>query len=265
VTFAADSSVVRTGPGTYRGQISDGWEVRGHTNGGYLLCIALRAILDATGRPDPLTVTGHFLAPPKARALIVDVQVLREGRRFCTASAVVRDDSGTAVLHAVATVGDLQGLDDPVLYAIDAPPDLPPAHQCIEHLLPGVRGRPVQVMLHPADAGFLQGRPSGEARLRGWFRLTGAEPHNTATIVQVADSFPPTVYNLDLPRTWVATLELTVHVRARPAPAGWLRAAFETTFVGMKLLDVQGTVWDEQDRLVARSRQLAMLHREIGT
>ena len=265
MTFAADTSVVRIGQGVYRGQIGDGWTVRGHTNGGYLLCIALRAILDATGHPDPVTVTGHFLEPPKAAALTVDVQALRKGRRFATASAVVRDDPGTALVHAVATVGDLEHLDEPVVYATDAPPDLPPTGQCVEHLLPGGRGRPVQVLLHPADAGFVHGRPSGAARLRGWFRLTDGEPYDTAAIAAVADSFPPTVYNLGLPRTWVATLELTVHVRARPAPAGWLRAAFETTFVGTKLLDVQGTVWDEQDRLVARSRQLAVLYREIGT
>lgn len=265
MTFLGDSSVVRTGPGTYRGQIGDGWQVRGHTNGGHLLCVALRAILDATDRPDPVTLTGHFVAPPQDRVLTVDVDVHRQGRRFRTAGAVVRDGKGTAVLHALATVGDLESLDEPVMYAIDDPPDLPPPHECVEHVLPGVQGRPVQVRLHPVDAGYLQGRPSGAARLRGWFRLTGEEAHDTVTAVQVADSFPPTVYNLDLPRTWVATLELTVHVRARPAPAGWLRVAFETTFVGAKLVDVQGVVWDEQDRLVARSRQLAMVHREIGS
>ena len=53
----------QTGHGHFTGELFDGWDIRGNANGGYLLALAVRAMTAASGRPHPITVTAHYLAP----------------------------------------------------------------------------------------------------------------------------------------------------------------------------------------------------------
>ena len=55
---------------------------------------------------------------------------------------------------------------------------------------------------------------------------------------------------------WVPTVELTVHVRCRPAP-GPLRVSITTRNLAGGFLEEDAEVWDSAGRLVAQSRQLA--------
>ena len=118
----------------------------------------------------------------------------------------------------------------------------------------------VDLRLHPDDAGFASGAPSGEPRVRGWFRLRDGESIDTLGLLLAVDAFPPTAFNARLPVAWTPTVELTAHVRARPAP-GWLRCAFTTRFVTGGFLEEDGEIWDDSGRLVAQSRQLALIPR----
>ena len=61
--FADDTAVRDEGGGRYRTEIRPGWDIAGNANGGYLLSIVTRAMRDVSGRPDPVSVTGHYLAP----------------------------------------------------------------------------------------------------------------------------------------------------------------------------------------------------------
>jgi hypothetical protein len=124
---------------------------------------------------------------------------------------------------------------------------------------PPFAGR-VDIRMHPDDAGFGRGRPSGAMRMRGWFRLPHEEPLDTMALLLATDAYPPTIFNGDLPVGWTPTVELTTHVRARPAP-GWLRCAFTTRYVTGGFLEEDGVVWDETGTLVAQSRQLALVPR----
>jgi acyl-CoA thioesterase len=116
----------------------------------------------------------------------------------------------------------------------------------------------VEVRLHPGLAGFepLPGAP----RVTGWFRFRDREPVDTLGLLVAVDAFPPTAFFADLPIAWVPTLELTTHVRARPAP-GWFACSFSTRFISGGFLEEDGEVWDATGRLVAQSRQLALLPR----
>ena len=100
--------------------------------------------------------------------------------------------------------------------------------------------------------------------MRGWFRLRNGEPMDAIALTCAIDAFPPTIFNLDLPVGWTPTLELTVHVRRRPAP-GWLACAFTTRFVTDGLLEEDGEIWDSEGHLVAQGRQLALVPRPTGT
>jgi hypothetical protein len=74
-------------------------------------------------------------------------------------------------------------------------------------------------------------------------------------LLLAVDALPPVAFELGLPG-WTPTLELTAHVRARPAP-GWLRVSLTSRTMSGGYLEEDAEVWDSEDRLVALSRQLA--------
>jgi acyl-CoA thioesterase len=114
----------------------------------------------------------------------------------------------------------------------------------------------IELRLHPEDARF----DSGVPRSRAWFRLLDDEPIDAIGLLVAVDAFPPTAFNAQLPIAWTPTLELTTHIRRQPVP-GWLRCQFRTQFISDGFLEEDGEVWDASGRLVAQSRQLALLPR----
>jgi acyl-CoA thioesterase len=262
VGFASDTAVQRDGESSYLATISPGWDIAGNANGGYLLSVVVRAMREAAERPDPVTVTGHFLSPGQPGAAHVTTAVVKRGRTLTTVTGAL-DARGKRLLQVLGTFGDVSSPFGPERVEA-APPDLPPPEACVaveptESFPPPFMGR-VDLRLHPDDAGFATGAPSGEPRVRGWFRLRDDEPIDTVGLVLAVDAFPPTAFNARLPVAWTPTIELTAHVRARPA-SGWLRCAFTTRFVTGGFLEEDGEVWDSTGHLVAQSRQLALVPR----
>lgn len=275
----AEATAVRAGttPGSYTAEVAAGWDIGGNANGGYLLTIAARALADATGRAAPVSLTAHYLAPGQPGPLDIDTTVIREGRRFATASATMMA-AGRPVLSALGTFGQPGDLADAptgdaatTTWLDGGPPDLPPPEDCVggpERAEGAAAEAPsfasqVEMRLHPDDVGFFRGEPSGEALVRGWFRLRNGEAMDAIALTCAIDAFPPTIFNLNLPVGWTPTLELTVHVRRRPAP-GWLACAFTTRFVSDGVLEEDGEIWDSEGHLVAQGRQLALVPRPTG-
>jgi hypothetical protein len=191
--------------------------------------------------------------------------VVKSGKSFAVVRATLAAEA--PLLALLGTFGTLRGADEaddgPAL--VDAePPELPPLDECIR--MPSTDGFPppfmakVDLRLHPDDAAFLGGGRSGQALMRGWFSFPDGEEVDTIGLLQASDAFPPTIFNADLPVAWTPTVELTAHVRARPAP-GPLRCAFRTRFVTGGFLEADGEIWDGTGRLVAQSRQLALVPR----
>ena len=228
--------------------------------------MAARALAGATGCPDPVTVTAHYLSPGQPGSVRIATEILKQGKRFVTGTATMF--SGARPLLAVlGTFGDLSRAEGPELVE-GAPPELPPPGQCVSvhpagTFPPPFMGR-VDLRLHPDDAAFAAGRQSGQPLMRGWFRLPGAEPVDSVALLCAVDAFPPTAFNARLPVAWTPTVELTAHIRANPAP-GWLRCRFSTRFVTAGFLEEDGEVWDSAGRLVGQSRQLALVPRTRGT
>lgn len=279
--FAAASAVVpaadpaagddTAGRARWTAEVAEGWDIVGNANGGYLLAIAARAMSLAAGRPDPVTVTGHYLSPGKPGAATVDTTLVRSGRRFSTVSGLlaVGDKS---VLSVLGTFGDLAaeaavGGEPPPELVTGGPPDLPSVDDC-DPVIPGDLFPPpfmgkVELRLHPDDSHFLENAPSGNPRIRGWFRFRDDEPVTTIGLLCAVDAFPPTVFNARLPIAWTPTVELTAHIRATPAP-GWLACQFSTRFITAGFLEADGEIWDATGQLVAQSRQLALVPRAVN-
>jgi len=188
--------------------------------------------------------------------------IIKEGKRFATATATL-SAHGRPILIALGTFGDMDEAAGPELVDV-APPELPPPDLCLpidETTFTPPFVRKVELRLHPDDASFATAAPTGRPLIRGWFRLRHDEPVDTVALLCAIDAFPPTAFNTRLLRAgWTPTIELTAHVRGRPEP-GWLRCRFATHFVTQGFLEEDGEVWDATGRLVAQSRQLALVPR----
>ncbi len=86
-------------------------------------------------------------------------------------------------------------------------------------------------------------------------RFADGLPADTLTLPFIVDAAPPAVLELGASST---TIELTVHVRGRPAP-GWLACRVYTRFVSGGYHEEDFEVWDSTGVLVAQSRQLALV------
>jgi acyl-CoA thioesterase len=242
--------------------IAPGWDIATNANGGYLMAIVARALSAALDRPDPVTISAHYFYPGKPGDVTIETRVLKQGRVFSSGTAVLLS-AGRALLSCIGTFGDLTEASGPQI--IDqGPPVMPDPDDCLpvvatDTFPPPFMGK-IELRLHPEDGQFLLGKRTGQALMRGWFRLRDDEPADTIALLCATDAFPPTAFNADLPVAWTPTIELTVHVRARPEP-GWLRCKFATHFVTGGFLEEDGEIWDSTGSLVAQSRQLALVPR----
>lgn len=246
--------------------IAEGWDILGNANGGYVLATVARAMRTEVDRVDPITITSHYLRPVGPGPAVVDVDTIRSGRTLATATACLSRD-GKALIEVLGAFGDLgtpASSEGAPHLVRGEPPYLPPVGECISLRdaleAPTEFSSKVDIRFHPEDIGFVSGAPSGVPRMRGWIRLADGSHFDTIGVLLAADAFPPTVFNVSLPVAWAPTVELTVHVRARPQP-GWLRGIFETRFVTGGRLEVDGELWDTGDQLVAQSRQIALVPR----
>ncbi len=209
-----------------------------------------------------MTVTGHYLFPGRAGPASVATEVVKRGRTFSTATGSLHA-GGKRLLQVLGTFGDVSSRVGPSGSSRRR-------RICRRRTSAWRSNRPTRSRRHswggssydsiPTTPGSPRGAPSGEPRVRGWFRLREGEPVDTLGLVLAVDAFPPTAFNARLPVAWTPTVELTAHVRARPAP-GWLRCAFTTRFVTGGFLEEDGEIWDGTGRLVAQSRQLALIPR----
>ena len=238
--------------------LDDAWTYgAGTTHGGYLLELLTAAALEGAAHPHPVAVTGHFLRAPALGDAAIAVEPLRSGRS--TSTTHVQLVQGERVcLDAVVTGGQLRG--DAAPHYVDAtPPLLPPVEDCLRNS--PREGEPrngvteqLDLRLDPAAAGWL-GAPSSQAEVRGWARYTSGRTLDPLALVCLSDALPPVTFSLGM-TGWVPTVELTVHVRAVPAP-GWLRLVQRATLVQGGWLDETCEIWDSADRLVAQAVQLA--------
>lgn len=255
-------------PGRYDTVLDGGWRIGAGIHGGMLLATvagALRHRFAGDGHPDPLAISAYYLSAAVAGPATVTTHVLRTGRTMSTGQASLEqmDAGGRPVerLRALATYGDLSRLPDEVRTTAEHP-DLPPPERCIgteqsppDFLAGATFLQRLDLRLDPSCVGWAVGDPSGRGLLQGWLRLADGREPDPLMLLLAVDALPPVTFDLGL-FGWAPTLELSVHLRARPAP-GWLAVSHRTRNFAGGLLEEDAEVWDSTGRLVAQSRQLA--------
>lgn len=266
--FDADTAVEPLGRGRFGGVVSPRWSIGPYPNGGYLLALAMAAVRRTATLPDPMAVSAHFLRPSEhAHPCEIEVATVRSGRSHATLEARLAQD-GVERLRAIATLGDLGALTGGGPTAeLGTPPDLPPLASCPRDrggaralpngLVAAIRDR-LDVRFDPSTLGFANASPSGRGLMQGWVRLRDGREPDTAALVLLCDCLPPAVFDIVV-GGWVPTLELTVHIRARPSP-GWLACRFTTTHLRDGYLEEAGEIWDSAGVMVCQSLQFARVN-----
>ncbi|MFG2559551.1 thioesterase family protein [Streptomyces sp. NPDC048496] len=263
--FDRDTAVTLREEGVYDAELSAGWTIIHAVNGGYLLAMLGRALGEALPHSDPFSVSAHYLTASVPGPAVIRTQVVRTGRTLSTGQASLFQyaEDGTEVerIRVLGTYGDLGSLSGDIRTSAK-PPAMAPIEQCFG---PGDGPAPIpgssaiterlSIKLDPSTVGWAVGAPSGKGEMRGWFGLADGRDADPYSLLLTVDALPPTSFELGL-KGWTPTIELTTHIRCRPAP-GPLRVSITTRNLAGGFLEEDADVWDSADRLVAQSRQLA--------
>lgn len=266
--FDRDVAVVETGEATYAARLTRGWTFHGVVHGGFLLAIvgnALRQHLPA--KPDPITMSASFVSAsvPGPAEIRVDVRSDRGSLAVATAELWQGDELR---LTSLAHYGDLDRAhanDDRVRITLEEP-DLPPREKCWtrpDATDPDKRRNTIvgraEAYAHPDQVGWASGVPNGNGVISSWYRLADGRQPDAISLLHVVDAMPPTCWDFGMPG-WAPTVELTAHVRAKPAN-GWLKVTQCSRNLSGGMFEQDCEVWDSAGVPVAQARQLTLLPR----
>jgi hypothetical protein len=242
---------------SYEVDLDASWSIGTKPHGGYLLSTMAGLALD-DDHPHPMAVSAHYVSSPDAGPATVEVERLRTGRTVTSSRIRLTQDSTR--VEALLTAGRLSP-DADALWSSGGPPTLPALEDCPRAPADGPTGLHVgqldhcELRIDPATAMWAVGAPSGHPEVRAWLRRDDGNDPSLLDLIVFADALPPVTFDLGL-MGWVPTLELTVLLRALPAP-GWIRAVQRARLLQDGWLDEECELWDSEDRLVAQARQLA--------
>src|ERR1700749_3890230 len=271
--FDEDSRVWPAGAdGEFAAELTSRWNgTAGAVNGGYMLAICTRALALGMPFPDPVVVSGFFLRPGTAGTAAVSTSVIRSGRSTAFGEAALTQD-GKDVVRVTAAFARLgEGPDasasasagagagrDGLVFLDGTPPALPPPAECVGVPVAsfGLASIAERIEFRSAELpGWFRGEPSGRPASEFWMRFADGREADLLSLLLLVDSTAPSVLELGAGST---TIQLTVHLRAHPAP-GWLACRATTRFVSNGYHEEDFEVWDSAGTLVAQSRQLALI------
>jgi acyl-CoA thioesterase len=252
----------RLAPGRYSYTFGGSWFGLGGPHGGFLAAVILRAMqCEVEPERQPRSLTVHFAARIDEGDVLIEVREERRGGRMSTLSARVTQGGNVMALALAAFSTAREGPDitDAALPEVAPPnsveptPDRPHAPAFARHFdyRPVVGG--------PVFRGGLR------AESGGWMRFL--EPPaviDAAAIACFTDAWMPAIFTRIDFRAVAPTVDLTVYFRSEfPTPGldpdGFLLGVFRSHRLESGFWEEDGELWTPDGRLVAQSRQLALL------
>jgi hypothetical protein len=259
--FDEATQAIRIDETTYDVCLDPGYSIGGPLNGGYLMAVVLRAVVDDSPFEHPVSTTSQFLKAPVPGPAQVRVERLKAGRTAAFTRATLVQDGVAHIesLVTTATLGEAEPLySDMPAYVMPAP------EECLK--LPDPKpesgmtlNAQVELLFDPPSIGWLKGGPTGKPESRAYFRMTEPQDPDPFVLALAVDALPPVVFSAGL-RGWAPTVDLTWHLRALPAP-GRLTLIGSGRLISNGWFDEEVEAWDSAGRLVAQSRQLARVGR----
>lgn len=249
------------GPAAFEARIDRGWWVVRGPNGGYVAALLLRA-LAARVPPERAarSLTVHYTAPPAEGPVRIETTVERVGRSLTTVSGRMAQDGRTLALALAAFSLPRAG----AAFDHTRMPEAPPPEACppIEEHIP----------IHARfDYRWAVGEPpasgSAQALCGGWIRSAEPRRADAALVAAFCDAWPPACFSWASDRDAlgaVPTVDLTIHFRralplAEARPEDFHLAVFRTRLAHEGFLEEDGEIWSRDGRLLAQSRQLAVI------
>ena len=256
--FARDTAVERVGENLWRGYLHEGWRIGAVPNGGYVMAVAGRVLSQALDHRDPLSVNAFYLAPTVLGPIDCRVELLRRGRNT-THATLQMFQLGELKVQVTAAYTDLAALAGET-WSAKPRPLYPPWEECTPSGQENVEffRQRVEIRLVSGVEVFSRREPNGSGEFRGWIRHRDQAAPDALSLLMFADAFAPPAFTIFGPVGWVPTVELTVQVRAQPAP-GPLQARFYSRHLTRGVIEEDGEFWDSAGALVAISRQTAKL------
>lgn len=262
MTFEEATRVVPAGTGAFDVELRPEYAIGANKpNGGYMLACLGRAALAAAQQEGAthehvIAAGAQYLASPDIGPARIETTVLRIGK---TASQVrTRISNGdNAGVEARFTLANLPDGGEPFWGGLPAV-SLPAWENCDARPVLAERG--ISVAFDPATT-FRPGAEgavvTGGGEFRAWLRNDSTGRLDTVGLLYACDSLPPATFGV-VSTGWVPTLDLTVYIRAVPAP-GPLRLRFRAQMIQDGFADEVCEGWDSAGRLVFQSTQLAAL------
>ena len=254
--FDTDISVAANPQDGFQAAVSDNWSINGNPNGGYLLAILASAMTGSSDKAATPILTVNYMSKTVPGPAEIAVETMNRSRQFTRLQARLIQ-SGTETARAFGTFAVTPDECEIRRYET-GPPEPAPPERCIR--IPAMPGYTVyehmEVRLDPCCAGWMENRLSERSEQKGWLRFKDKRPFDIFAAALAADAFPPAVLASQGMVAWVPTLELSVSIR-NTAETQWLKCRFSTRFINCGLLEEDGEIWDENNELIAISRQIA--------
>jgi hypothetical protein len=257
------SALTPLGDGRYGVDLRPEFAIRGDKpNGGSMLHCLGQAAVAAAGaegstHAHPIATGAQYQRSPDLGPAVIETEVSKVGRTASQVTAVLLQDESPQVM-ARFTLGTLPVGSAP--FWGDVPPvELAPLEKCVGFggARPDNGFRLAFDPEHPIAFGSDGPSSDGSGELRAWFIRDDGGPVDPVTLLYICDGMPPSTFTV-VQTGWAPTLDLTVHVRAIPAP-GPLRVRCRVRLIQDGFADESCEMWDSTGRFVAESTQMMAL------